>query len=95
MVLTLSLDLHTGAVGTVQSTFIFEFSLGAHKLKITLKLWDSGTEIDRSLIVTKEWNEPSNTSELMNVLTPEEDEICGKHKGHGLTTTVMVRKTWR
>jgi hypothetical protein len=50
---------------------------------------------DRSLIVTKEWNEPSNTSEVMHVRTPEEDEICGKHKGHGLTTIVMVRKIWR
>jgi hypothetical protein len=26
---------------------------------------------------------------------PEEDEICGKHKGCRLTTIVMVRKIWR
>jgi len=52
-------------------------------------------EMDRSLTVTKQWNEPSNASEVMNVVTPEEDEICGKHIGCGLTKTVMVRKIWR
>jgi hypothetical protein len=29
------------------------------------------------------------------MLTPEEDEICGKHKGCGLTTIVMARKIWK
>ena len=50
MVLTLSPDLHIGAARRVHSTFIFEFSLGAHKLKITPKPWDSSMEMDRSLI---------------------------------------------
>jgi len=94
-VLTLSLDSHTGAVKRVHSTFIFEFSLGVRTLEITPKPRDSSAEIHKSLLVTKEWNEPGNTSEVMNMLTPEEDEICGKHKGRGLTTTVMARKIWK
>jgi hypothetical protein len=64
-------------------------------LEITPKPWDSSAEIHKSLLVTKEWNEPSNASEVMNMLTPEEDEICEKHKGCGLTTSVMARKIWK
>jgi hypothetical protein len=51
-----SVDLQRGAVRKVHSTFIFEFSVGAYKLEITLKPWDSSVEIHRSLLVTKEWN---------------------------------------
>jgi hypothetical protein len=77
------------------STFIFEFSLGVHTLEITPKPRDSSAEIYKSLLVTKEWNEPSKASKVMNMLTPEEDEICGKHKGCGLTIIVIARKIWR
>jgi hypothetical protein len=49
MAWALHLDLHTGAVRRVHSTFISEFPVETHKLEVAAKPWDRTTEIGKIL----------------------------------------------
>lgn len=41
-------------VRRVDSTFIYEFPVGTHKLVVAPKQWDNTTEIGRNLLVRQE-----------------------------------------